>query len=90
MSGVTPAHGKGILMYIPDSLWQLVLDTLQDECSMVMNMRELKQLAYEEYGEYIDIVDSEGYVVESEYTVTRKGLQELVDSFIDGFDVINY
>ena len=77
-------------MYIPDSLWQLVLDTLQDECSMVMNMRELKQLAYEEYGECVDIVDGYGNVVESEYTVTRKGLQELVDSFIDGFDVINY
>lgn len=77
-------------MYIPDSLWQLVLDTLQDECSMVMNMRELKQLAYEEYGECVDIVDGYGTVVDSEYTVTRKGLQELVDSFIDGFDVINY
>lgn len=77
-------------MGIPEALWALVLDTLQDECSMVLNMYELKQLAYEEYGEYIDIVDSEGYVVESEYTVTRKGLQELVDSFIDGFDVINY
>lgn len=77
-------------MYIPDSLWQLVLDTLQDECSMVMNMRELKQLAYEEYGEYIDIEDGDGNIVESEYTVTRKGLQELVDSFIVGFDVINY
>lgn len=77
-------------MYIPDSLWQLVLDTLQDECSMVMNMRELKQLAYEEYGEYIYIEDGDGNIVEREYTVTRKGLQELVDSFIDGFDVINY
>lgn len=77
-------------MYIPDSLWQLVLDTLQDECSMVMNMRELKQLAYEEYGEYVDIVDGYGNVVDSEFTVTRKGLQELVDSFIDGFDCLNY
>ena len=77
-------------MGIPEALWALVLDTLQDECSMVLNMYELKQLAYEDYGEYIDIVDGNGNVVESEYTVTRKGLQELVDSFIDGFDVINY
>ena len=77
-------------MYIPDSLWQLVLDTLQDECSMVMNMRELKQLAYEDYGEYVDIIDDYGNVVDSEYVITREGLQELVNSFIDGFDVINY
>ena len=77
-------------MGIPEGLWALVLDTLQDECSLVMNMCELKQLAYEDYGEYIDIIDGDGYVVEREYTVTRKGLQELVDSFVDGFDVINY
>ena len=77
-------------MYVPDSLWQLVLDTLQDECSLIMNMCELKQLAYEGYGEYIDVIDGDGNVVESEYTVTRKGLQELVDSFVDGLDVINY
>ena len=77
-------------MGIPEALWALVLDTLQDECSLVMNMYELKQLAYEDYGEYIDIEDGDGNIVEREYTVTRKGLQELVDSFIDGFDVINY
>lgn len=67
-------------MYIPKDLWQAVLATLQDECTIVMNMCELKQLAYEDYGEYIN----------GEYTVTRKGLQELVDSFVDGLDVISY
>lgn len=77
-------------MYIPEDLWRLVLDTLQNECSMVMNMYELKQLAHEDYGEYVDIIDDYGNVVDSEYVITREGLQELVNSFIDGFDVINY
>ena len=74
---------------IPNGLLNALVDAIY-EAGTIMDLSELKELALNEYGDWLDIVDDKGNLLDRERVMTRKGLQEIADIYTEGFDVLNF
>lgn len=75
--------------YIPNSLLNALANAIF-EAGTIINLSELKEMALGKFGEWCEIVDDKGNILDCQRVMTRKGLQEIADIYTDGFDAIGY
>lgn len=73
-------------------MMDIIIQIIEDRaCECGIHNFNLREYAYRN-GYYTTqyTVDDDGNILDSELVLTRQALQDIVDIFIDGLDVLNY